>query len=184
LRGIYTTASLTSVEPLEKYPASFIVQVNSQPGEEKHHWVLAYFKSREKGQFFCSLGNDPSYYKGMQEFMQLHCNFFQHNRSKLQSDTSNLCGAYAASVVFYLACGFEYQTILNMFHPTDFAFNDNLAFTLYKHIRDIATPRHKAVMRDIFHQGVDNPLECTVENKCAYCMCVEESFPLTLKKGF
>jgi hypothetical protein len=184
LKGICTTDSLTSAEPLDKYPGAFIVQVDAQQEKEekKHHWVLAYFESREKGQFFCSLGNEPGYYRGLQEFLKMHCDSVQHNGSRLQSDTSNQCGAYVASVLFYLSCGFEFQTILNMFHATDFTFNDNLAFTLYKHIRDIAAPRHKAMMIDFFHRGGDIP--CTVENKCAYCTCVEETFPLTLKKGF
>jgi hypothetical protein len=148
--------------------------------QQTHHWVLAYFESAEKGIFYCSLGRHPSFY-GLTEFMERNCSHYRYNKTRYQSSSSTLCGAFVSVCLYFLACEFDFTSILQLLHPRDYSHNDAFVMSVFNHIVEKAAPRYKESLKAEFHKGEGVP-ECT--GKCQYCVYIDEEYPKQITKGF
>ena len=91
--GVYACDQLSSIE-ISKYPKSFVV--NTDPMElPGMHWIAIYFDEQMKGEFFDSYGKHPIHYKKhFLDFMNRNAVEWKHNKIRLQSAFSTVCGQY------------------------------------------------------------------------------------------
>ena len=83
------------------YPSCYIVNTDEST-ESGEHWVCVYFNSNGIAEFFCSFGNNPSFYDyQMVSFMERNCYLWKCNSKRLQSCLSTVCGQYC---IFFAIC--------------------------------------------------------------------------------
>ena len=107
-------------ETIEKYPCGFIANTDpsSEPGT---HWVAFYFPSEQKGDFFDSCGQHPSYYNTLfAVFIKKHSHEWDFNHRKLQSAWSDVCGQYSIFYLSHRARGNSMNKIAPQFVKTHF----------------------------------------------------------------
>ena len=77
-----------------KYPKSFVV--NTDPMElPGTRWIALYFDEQMKGEFFDSYEKHPIHNnKDFSDFMNRNAVEWEHNKIRLQSAVSTVCGQY------------------------------------------------------------------------------------------
>ena len=81
--GVFPSDKLSRT--IERYPCT-------KPGT---HWIGIFLTSPQNGEWFDSYGKPPEFYGPVfMEFMNKHCDEWEWNDRKLQSDWSDVCGHY------------------------------------------------------------------------------------------
>ena len=86
-------------ETIIKYPCEFVANTDpsDKPGTQ---WVAFYIPTEQKGKFFDSYGQPPSFYRdSFGNTLNKHSCEWKFNTRKLQSTWSDVCGQYC---IFYL----------------------------------------------------------------------------------
>ena len=99
-----------------KYPCGFVA--NTDPSDKPGtHWVAFYFPTEEKGEFFDSYGQPPSFYRdSFGDFLNKHSYEWNFNTRKLQSAWSDVCGQYCIFYLSHRARGYSMSKIAQLFN--------------------------------------------------------------------
>lgn len=119
--GVFAADQLPTVLPYS--PCGFIVNtdVSSQPGT---HW-LAFFVRDNIVECFDSYGQHLGVYNALfSPWMQRLARSVRVNRTRLQSDTSNVCGLYCVYFLRQRLLGHSMRHIVQRFSVTDLEAND------------------------------------------------------------
>ena len=97
-------------EALNSFPCSFVVNTkpHTHPGE---HWVAVIKTDENRGVFFDSYGNPPSYLEEVLDVLD-HCDDWTYNPTALQSLYSSVCGQYSIFFLTHFARGFTLEHIV------------------------------------------------------------------------
>ena len=132
--GVFSADQLPKVVPFS--PCGFIANtdIKSQPGT---HW-LAFFIVDKTVECFDSYGQHPGVYNALlSAWMQKQNRSVLINQTRLQSDTSNVCGLYCVYFLRQRLLGHSMKCIIERFSLTDFGANDSSIFdmfsTIYSH---------------------------------------------------
>lgn len=95
------------------YPASLVFNTDDsdKPGM---HWIAIYFSSKNRADYFDSLGENPQKY-GVDKYLFENSSHFQFNNTKIQSDFSNYCGLYSILFIYLKSRGNTMDKIINHF---------------------------------------------------------------------
>ncbi len=98
-----------------KYPCGFVA--NTDPSNKPEtHWVAFYFPTEEKGEFFDSYGQPPSFYTdSFGDFLNKHSYEWTFSTCKLQSAWSSVCGQYCVFYLSHKARGYSMNKIVQLF---------------------------------------------------------------------
>ena len=109
---------------IDRYPCGLVVNTDpsTKPGT---HWLGIFLTSPQKGEWFDSYGKPPEFYGPVfTEFMNKHCDEWEWNDRKLQSDWSVVCGHYCIFYVAHRARGYSMKKIIQLF-GNDTVLNDS-----------------------------------------------------------
>ena len=112
-------------------PCGFIANtdVSSQTGT---HW-LAFFIGDNTVECFDSYGQNPGVYNALfSAWMQKQTRSERVNQTRLQSDTSNVCGLYCVYFLRQRLLGHSIGGIIQGFSVTDFEANDRYIFDMFR----------------------------------------------------
>jgi hypothetical protein len=112
--GVFPSNKLP--QTVDKYPCGFVANTDpsNKPGT---HWVVFYFPTEEKGEFFDSYGQAPNFYRdSFGDFLNKHCNEWDFNKRKLQSAWSDVCGKYCIFYLSHRARGYSMRQIVQLFN--------------------------------------------------------------------
>ena len=124
--GVYSCDQLSSIE-INKYPKSFVVNTDHMelPGT---HWIAIYFNEQMKGEFFDSYGKYLIHYnKHFLDFMNRNTVEWEHNKIKLQSAFSTVCGQCCMYFLYHQCKKKLMSSIVNGF-VNDKLYNDQLVY--------------------------------------------------------
>lgn len=99
---------------ISSYPTAFIINTDRKrdPGR---HW-LAFYVTSQRGEFFDSYGQRPSFYSGgFNDFFVVNNLTLQYNDKRLQSMDSNACGYYCVYYLINRCRGVPMEEILHTF---------------------------------------------------------------------
>jgi hypothetical protein len=96
-------------------------------GERGLHWVVFHFPSRGPLEFFDSLGNPPEYYhRRFQNILMVNGAKYGYFDSRIQSETSSLCGQYCIYFVLQRMKGRSMNSIAYDFNVFNTHANESL----------------------------------------------------------
>ena len=104
------------------WPSSLIVNTD-KINERGEHWLAIYFTSNKECCFFDSYGRGPELFR-LQYFVDHYSNSWEHNKTRLQSLDSSVCGQYCIYFIMMKCRGMQLDDIIGCFSENDFKFND------------------------------------------------------------
>ncbi len=112
--GVFPSNKLP--QTVDRYPCGFVA--NTDPSNKLGtHWVVFYFPTEEKGEFFDSYGQAPNFYRdSFGDFLNKHCNEWDFSNRKLQSAWSDVCGQYCIFYLSHRARGYSMRQIVQLFN--------------------------------------------------------------------
>ena len=120
--GVFPSDKLP--QTIDKYPCGLVANTDpsTRPGA---HWVSILMTSRQNGEWFDSYGKPPEFYgPAFTEFLNKHCDQWELNDRKLQSDWSDVCGHYCIFYLSHRARGQSMKKIVQLF-GNDTVLNDS-----------------------------------------------------------
>ena len=120
--GVFPSDKLP--QTIDKYPCGIVANTDpsTKPGK---HWISVYFSSPEKGSWFDSYGKSPKFYGAVfTDFLEKHCDEWDVNDRKLQSNWSDVCGQYCIFFLSHRARGYSMNKIVQLFGK-DTVLNDS-----------------------------------------------------------
>ena len=107
---------------IKTYPCSLVLNTDTSdlPGA---HWLAIYFTSNKECCFFDSYGRGPELFR-LQYFVDHYSNSWEHNKTRLQSLDSSVCGQYCIYFIMMKCRGMQLDDIIGCFSENDFKFND------------------------------------------------------------
>ena len=120
--GVFPSDKLP--QTIDNYPCGFVANTDprTKPGL---HWVSVYLSSPGKGSWFDSYGKRPEFYgTTFTDFLEKHCDEWDVNDRKLQSDWSDVCGQYCIFFLSHRARGYSMKKIVQLFGK-DTVLNDS-----------------------------------------------------------
>ena len=133
---------------IDRYPCGLVVNTDpsTKPGMR---WLGIFLTSPQKGEWFDSYGKPPEFYGPVfTEFMNKHCDEWEWNDCKLQSDWSVVCGHYCIFYVAHRARGYSMKKIVQLF-GNDTVLNDSKVLWFVK-----------AHYRAALKQPATGPVQC------------------------
>ena len=129
--GVFPSDKLPQM--INKYPCVLVANtdLSTKPGK---HWISIYLSSPRKGSWFDSCGKSPEFYGPVfTEFLNKHCDDWEMNDRKLQSDWSDVCGPgeYCIFFLSHKARGYSMNKIVQLFGK-DTVLNDSKALWFVK----------------------------------------------------
>ena len=151
--GVFAADQLPTVIPFSPYGFIANTDVSSQPGT---HW-LAFFIVDNTVECFDSYGQHPGVYNALfSAWVQNQTGNVRVNQTRLQSDTSNVCGLYCVYFLRQRLLGHSMRRIIQRFSLTDLEGNDS-------HIFDMLTGIYShCVHNDCVYNQTCKPLLQTV----------------------
>ena len=125
--GVFPSDKLP--QTTNKYPCGLVANTDpsTKPGK---HWISIYLSSPCKGSWFDSYGKSPEFYgAAFTSFLEKHCDDWDFNNRKLQSDWSDVCGQYCIVFLSHKARGYSMNKIVQLF-GNDTVLNDSAAVSL------------------------------------------------------
>ncbi len=110
------------------YPCGFIVNTDSssQPGQ---HWLAVFIRDNIV-ECFDSYGQPPGAYNPLfSRWIQRHARTVRVNPTRLQSDTSNVCGLYCVYFLRHRLLGHSMTHIIQRFSDANLEANDRYILT-------------------------------------------------------
>ena len=129
--GVFAADQLPTAVPY--IPCGFIANtdIKSQSGT---HW-LAFFIENNTVDCFDSYGQHPGVYNALfSAWMQNQSLNVRVNQTRLQSDTSSVCGLYCVYFLRQRLLGHSMKCIIERFNVTDFEANDRYIFDMFSDI--------------------------------------------------
>lgn len=100
--------------------------IHNRSGHQGEHWAALYF-GRSFTAFFCSNGSSPSAYGWEQQIQKLSASrHILWSPRTIQPSNSQHCGLYCIYVLFCLARGQSFQSIVKRFSAYDQDLNDQI----------------------------------------------------------
>lgn len=125
--GCYTYDTLPA--RVAKYPSFYIVDTTHSLSNTIGHWVLAIFPGeRCQGEFFDSLGRDPSYYhsKLLHFLLANATQGYEFNPLQVQATESDSCGSFVCFVADKRSIGLSLQQAVELLSTEDLHSNDQV----------------------------------------------------------
>lgn len=125
--GVFSADKLPK---LFRKPAVFVTNTDKShdPGT---HWTAFYFPLRGKAEYFDSYGMKPII-KEFTVFLSKHHSGWVHNKMKMQSIYSRLCGEYCILFLYAKMRGNSMQSFQSLFSAGNSVLNDSLISDLFK----------------------------------------------------
>ena len=126
--GVFPSDQLPEVM---EFPCGFIA--NTDPHDKSGtHWVVFYFSSEHKGEFFDSYGRKPDgYHETFKDYLDIHSREWSYNDKQLQGLMTNVCGPYCIYYISQRAGRHSMSTIVNLFDSNKSS-NDTKVLTFVK----------------------------------------------------
>ena len=93
-----------------KKPSLYVINTDHSSGPGKH-WVCI-FVDELKMEYFDSLGDEPV---ELHDFLSSQKKPYIYNVRRIQSLTSNVCGAYCILYCYFRSRGYDLEYFMNMF---------------------------------------------------------------------
>lgn len=119
----------------KKNKCRFWVVNTDRCGGRGIHWVAFHFPLRGPAEFFDSLGNSPEYYNTRFRYiLTINGPRYQYSTSRIQSETSSVCGHYCIYFIEKRNKGFSMKNIMHDFSVSRLHENDRLVSDYVKQL--------------------------------------------------
>lgn len=113
-KGVFPRDELPK-KVVKQFPVSYIVNTDAS-GQEGKHWVAIYLENGERGDFFDSYGNPPSWLAvEFVKFLKRNVYGYSYNDKRLQGYYSTVCGQFCLFYLYHRCRGYDPREITRMF---------------------------------------------------------------------